>query len=298
MKILVLGSGGQVGSEVMAASWPSGVAAEGLAHANLDISDRDAVQSAITGACPDLVVNAAAYTAVDRAETDSEAAFAINRDGAASVAEACARNAAALIHLSTDYVFDGTVRTPYREDVPMAPLSVYGQSKAEGESAVRHHLDRHVIVRTAWVYGLVGRNFVKTMLSLAETRSELRVVADQQGSPTSASEIADVISVIAGRCAIGPIPWGTYHFAGAGVTTWHGFAEAIFELAAPFGVRAPTIIPIATADYPTAARRPAYSVLDCAKLSSAFGVTPRPWRAALAEMLARHLPARSRRELK
>jgi len=292
MRILVLGSGGQVGSAVMATSWPSGASVEGLTHAKLDISVRGAVQRAIAGARPDLVVNAAAYTAVDRAETEKDTAFAINRDGAASVAEACARTGAALIHLSTDYVFDGTARTPYDEDAVVAPLSVYGHSKAEGESAVRRRLDRHIILRTAWVYGLVGRNFVKTMLSLAETRSELRVVADQQGSPTSADEIAGAIAVIAGRCAIGPIPWGTYHFTGAGVTAWHGFAEAIFELAAPFGVRAPTIIPIATADYPTAAQRPAYSVLDCAKLARAFRVSPRPWRDALAEMLTRHFETR------
>jgi dTDP-4-dehydrorhamnose reductase len=290
MKILVLGSGGQVGSEVMAATWPSGIAVEGLAHAELDIADDRAIQRTIAAARPDLVVNAAAYTAVDRAEAESGAAFSVNRDGAASVAKACARAGAALVHLSTDYVFDGSARTPYDEDATPAPLSVYGRSKADGETAVRGHLDRHIILRTAWVYGPVGRNFVKTMLSLAETRSELRVVADQRGSPTSASEIARAIASI----AVGPVAWGTYHFTGAGVTTWHGFAEAIFELAAPLGVRAPRVIPITSAEYPTAARRPAYSVLDCARIARAFGVTPRPWGDALADMLARYISARPR----
>lgn len=289
MRVLVLGSGGQVGSALLRTTGRDGVAMTGLTHAQLDIADRDAVERAIGASQSDLVVNAAAHTAVDRAESERDAAMRVNRDGAGFVAEACARAGAALVHLSTDYVFDGNARTPYPEDAPTAPLSVYGRSKAEGESAVRARLERHIILRSAWVYGCNGRNFVKTMLELGQNRSELRVVSDQQGSPTSARQTADAIAAIARRIAAGTVPWGTYHFAGTGVTSWHGFAEAIFEIAARNGRRAPRIIPVATADYPTAARRPAYSALDCAKIAGSFGIATRPWREALEQMLACYL---------
>ncbi len=285
MSILVLGSGGMVGSELLRTFRSLGIASTGLARDQLDISEARAVETAIAAARPDLVVNAAAYTAVDRAESERDAAIRVNRDGAAFVAEACARAGAALIHLSTDYVFDGAARAPYREDADTAPLSVYGRSKLEGEIAVRVRLERHIILRTAWVYGLEGRNFMKTVLELAQSRSELRVVSDQQGSPTSAREIAHAIAVIARRVGAGADSWGTYHFAGAGVASWHGFAAAIFGFAARHGVPTPRVIPVASSEYPTAARRPGYSVLDCAKIARDFGLEPRPWRDALEEMV-------------
>jgi dTDP-4-dehydrorhamnose reductase len=294
MSILVLGSGGQIGSELMRTFRRDGVSITGLTHAQLDIANRGAVETAIAASRPDLVVNTAAYTAVDRAESDRNVALRVNRDGPAFVAEACTRVGAALIHLSTDYVFDGNARTPYKEDAAPAPVSVYGHSKVEGEIAVRARLENHIILRTAWVYGLEGRNFMKTMLELAQSRSELRVVSDRWGSPTSAREIAHAIAAMARRMSTGDALWGTYHFAGAGVTSWHGYAEAIFEFAARSGLSRPHVIPIASSDYPAAARRPAYSALDCAKITRNFGLEPRPWRDALEEMLACYLDQRLR----
>jgi dTDP-4-dehydrorhamnose reductase len=292
MRILVLGSAGQVGAELLRTVPREGVAVSGLTHEQLDIADREAVATVIAASRPDLVVNAAAYTAVDRAESDRETAVRVNRDGAGFVAEACARAGATLIYLSTDYVFDGKARTPYREDAAPAPLSVYGRSKLDGETAVRARLEHHIILRTAWVYGLDGRNFMKTMLELARSQSELRVVSDQHGSPTSAREIAHAVAAIAGRMGAGADHWGTYHVAGAGVTSWHGFAEAIFEFAARYGLPRPRVIPIASSEFPAAARRPVYSGLDCAKIARDFGLEPKAWRHALEEMLASYLDQR------
>src|SRR5439155_17347627 len=186
---------------------------------------------------------------------------------------------------STDYVFDGKKHGPYREDDPVNPLGVYGRSKEAGDRAIREALAEHVILRTAWVYSAHGHNFVKTMLRLAGERPVLRVVADQTGSPTSAADIATAIVTVVRRVAAGRRQRGTYHFTGAGAVTWHGFAEAIFEMAAPWRGPPPRVEPIATADYPTPARRPANSVLDCRRIGEAFGVVPRPWREALAEVI-------------
>jgi dTDP-4-dehydrorhamnose reductase len=182
-------------------------------------------------------------------------------------------------------VFDGTKDGPYREDDPVAPLGVYGESKEAGDRAVREALPEHVILRTAWVYAAHGRNFVNTMLRLAGEHPVLRVVADQTGSPTAAADIAVAIAVVTQQTAAGNRRWGTYHFAGGGAVTWHGFAEAIFAEAAPWRGPPPRVEPITTADYPTPARRPANSVLDCTKIGDAFGITPRPWRAALADVI-------------
>src|SRR5207237_6952913 len=183
---------------------------------------------------PDIVINAAAYTAVDRAEREAEAAFAVNATGPALLAAACKAAAIPLIHISTDYVFDGSKEGPYREDDPVNPLGAYGRSKAAGDRAVRAALAEHVILRTAWVYSAHGHNFVRTMLRLASERPVLRVVADQIGSPTSAADIAAAIGTIVQQIAGGKAGWGTYHFAGAGAVTWHGFAAAILELASPW----------------------------------------------------------------
>ncbi|MBV9828167.1 MAG: dTDP-4-dehydrorhamnose reductase [Alphaproteobacteria bacterium] len=286
MKLLITGAGGQVGHALRQLPWPSGDEALAYDRSGLDIADREAVFARITANRPDLVINAAAYTAVDRAETEPEAADAGNRAGPANLAAACHERGIPLIHISTDYVFDGSKTGPYREDDPVSPLGVYGTTKEAGDRAVRETLPQHVIVRTAWVYSAYGHNFVKTMLRLASERPVLRVVADQTGSPTSAADIAAAIAAIAAQLKAGKSRWGTYHFAGGGAVTWHGFAEAIFELAAPQRGASPQVDAITTADYPTPARRPANSVLACDRIAEAFSITPRPWRTMLADVIA------------
>jgi len=233
---------------------------------------------------PDAVINAAAYTAVDRAESEVEAAFAVNRDGPANLARACERAGISLIHISTDYVFDGSKQGAYVEGDPVSPLGVYGESKLAGEEAVRTLCPKHLILRTSWVFSAHGNNFVKTMLRLGAEREELGVVADQFGKPTSAAEIA--------RLILDTLPdtegkWGTYHLAQPDAVSWHGFAEAIFDAAKRQGIvmKVEQVQPISTADYPTPARRPANSELDCRLLKSVFGVTIRGWRESLAEVI-------------
>ncbi|MGE5271302.1 MAG: dTDP-4-dehydrorhamnose reductase, partial [Thiohalocapsa sp.] len=232
------------------------------------------------------LVNAAAYTAVDRAESETDKAWAGNCTGPLNLAAVCEEAAIPLIHLSTDYVFDGSKQGAYREDDPVKPLGIYGQTKEAGERAVRGLAARHMILRTAWVYSAHGSNFVKTMLRLAADRPVLRVVADQVGSPTSAADIAAAIGTVIAAIAAGNTSWGTYHFAGAGAVSWHGFAEAIFEAARPWRGEPPRIEAITTAEYPTPARRPANSVLDCQRIGAAFRIVPRPWQQAVAEAVA------------
>jgi dTDP-4-dehydrorhamnose reductase len=285
MKVLVLGAGGQVGRELRRYSWSAETRLVAFDRFCLDITLREAVFATIANERPDIVVNAAAYTAVDRAESEPDAAWAANCAGPANIAASCRESGIPLIHISTDYAFDGTKSGPYREDDPVNPLGVYGASKEAGERTVREALREHVILRTAWVYSMHGHNFVKTMLRLAEERPVLRVVADQTGSPTGAADIADAIARIAQHVRDGDAAWGTYHFVGAGAVTWHGFAEAIFDLASRWRGSPPRVDPITTADYPTPARRPANSVLDCSRIAAAFGIEPRPWRAALAEVI-------------
>jgi dTDP-4-dehydrorhamnose reductase len=285
MKLLVLGAAGQVGRELCRLAWPDGTTISAVDRAEVEIADRDAVFAAVERDRPDIVINAAAYTAVDRAESEPEAAWAANCTGPANLAAACGGAAIPLIHLSTDYVFDGTKPGPYREEDPVNPLGVYGKSKEAGDRAVREALPEHVILRTAWLYSAHGHNFVKTMLRLGEERPVLRVVADQTGSPTSAADVAGAIRAIVQQIRSGNSRWGTYHFAGAGAVTWHGFAEAIFELAAPWRGPPPLVEAIATAEYPTPARRPANSMLDCTRTGDAFGIVPRPWREALTEVI-------------
>ncbi|MGE5270300.1 MAG: dTDP-4-dehydrorhamnose reductase, partial [Thiohalocapsa sp.] len=234
MKLLILGAGGQVGHELCRRAWPQSYRIAAFTHAELDIARREAVAAAVPREAPDVVVNAAAYTAVDRAESETDRAWAGNCTGPLNLAAACRDAGIPLVHLSTDYVFDGSKEGPYREDDAVRPLGAYGQSKEAGERAVRGLLPQHVILRTAWVYSAHGNNFVKTMLRLADGRPVLRVVADQVGSPTSAADIAAAIARIVRQIAAGEARWGTYNFAGAGAVSWHGFAEAIFELAAPW----------------------------------------------------------------
>ena len=285
MKLLVLGAGGQVGRELCRLRWPNGYSLVALDRPGIDIADRQAVFGLVDRERPDCVINAAAYTAVDRAESEPDAAWAANCKGPANLAAVCAEAEIPLVHLSTDYVFDGTKTGPYREEDPVNPLGVYGKSKEAGDRAIREALPEHVILRTAWVYSAHGHNFVKTMLRLGAERPVLRVVVDQTGSPTSAADIAAAIRDIVRHIEAGKPRWGTYHFAGAGAVTWHGFAEAIFAEAAPWRGPPPRVEAIATSEYPTPARRPANSVLDCAKIGEAYGIAPRPWRHALAEVI-------------
>jgi dTDP-4-dehydrorhamnose reductase len=284
----VFGAGGQVGRHLLELSSASGRTMIGLAHSEADICDAQTVSAAIAEHSPTCIVNAAAYTAVDRAETERERAFAVNRDGARFVAEAAARANLPLIHLSTDYVFDGTRRVPYREDDLVNPQGSYGLSKEAGERAVRGAHDRHLILRTAWVYGPFGTNFVKTMLRLGCERDELRVVDDQTGCPTSTEDLAGAILSLAGKveeCSFSG--WGTYHYVGADTVTWYSFAAMIFTEAARFNCKVPRVRPISTAEFPTVAPRPAYSVLDTAKLETTFGIKPRPLRDGLIATLER-----------
>ena len=258
--MLVFGAAGQVGREVTALAAARGADPVGLTRTEVDITDVDAVAQAIASAGPRLIVNCAAYTAVDRAESEPELAMAINATGAGVLAQAADRAGIPILHISTDYVFDGSQPGAYREDDPIAPLGVYGRTKAEGEALVRT-VPRHVILRTAWVYGQYGNNFLKTMLRLAAERDRLRVVADQRGCPTATLDIADaILAVDAALQDTGPSvtdKFGTYHFAGAGATTWHGFAQAIIAHQAEYSGKRPPVDPITTVDFPTPARRPA-----------------------------------------
>jgi dTDP-4-dehydrorhamnose reductase len=285
VNILVFGAGGQVGHEVGRAAWPASWHVAALDRAAADITQPRSVEEAFARERPDLVVNLAAYTAVDRAESEPDAAWAANETGARHVARRCAAAKTPLVHLSTDYVFDGSKAGPYREDDPVNPIGVYGRSKEAGEHAVREALAGHVILRTAWIFGSHGGNFVKTMLRLGAERPELRVVADQRGSPTAAADIAAALVAIARQVAEGAAAWGTFHFAGAGATSWHGFAEAIFDAAAARGRPRPRVAAIGTADYPTAARRPANSVLDCGRIARQYGIAAPDWRPALEAVL-------------
>jgi dTDP-4-dehydrorhamnose reductase len=281
-RILVIGRSGQLARALAEATWPAGIALASLSRAEIDLARPAGVAAAVAAEKPDLVINAAAYTAVDKAESEPELAFAVNRDGPAALAEACLALGAPLIHVSTDYVFDGAKRGPYVEEDPVHPVSVYGASKEAGESAIRARLPAHVILRTAWVYAPQGQNFVRTMLRLGRERPEIRVVDDQVGCPTAAAELARAVAAAALGLLAGGRGYGTFHFCGAGETSWFGFAQAIFELA---GGPRPRLVPIPTAGYPTPARRPANSVLDSAKFARLYGVTARPWRESLARCL-------------
>ncbi len=283
MKLLITGAKGQLGTELVRQATEHACIAVDCDE--LDITDAGAVSAFAAEAKPDVIINAAAWTAVDRAEENIGAAFAVNRDGPAHLAGACARLGVPLIHVSTDYVFDGSKQGAWVEDDPIAPLGVYGASKAAGEAMVREHCPQHLILRTSWVFSAHGNNFVKTMLRLGREREQLGVVADQFGKPTAASELARVILAI--------LPdmgghWGTYHLAQPEATHWHGFAEAIFDEARRQGMalRIRQLDAIATSDYPTLAQRPANSELLCKKLESTFGITIRPWRESLVEVVA------------
>jgi dTDP-4-dehydrorhamnose reductase len=275
--ILILGGGGQLGLEIERLAIARAVALTALTRASLDICDRPAIDAAISRFNPSLVVNAAAYTNVDKAESEPALAHHVNAEGAGILAEACARSDIPLIHVSTDYVFDGMKPTAYVEDDPVEPLGVYGASKLAGERLVRQHAERHVIIRTSWLYGEFGHNFLKTILRLARERDELRIVADQQGCPTCTRDLASAILHLAPRVTSTDAPWGTYHFAGEGITTWFDFASHIVSVQAPITNREPKVTAITTADFPTAARRPINSALNCEKFQRQFDYQPRQW---------------------
>lgn len=285
MSLLITGAGGQVGRELALRLAAGDVA---LDRAALDLTDAAAVAAALAHHRPRVVINAAAYTAVDKAEQEPAAAHAINATAVAHLAAACATVGAVLIHLSTDYVFDGTATTPYTDDQPAAPLGVYGASKWAGEQALRAALPQHLILRVSWVFGRFGHNFVKTMLRVGQDRDVLKVVADQHGGPTAAADIADTLMSLARRAALGEsLPWGTYHYAGQPFVSWHGFAEAIFAEAVAAGVlhRAPQVQAISTAEYPTPAQRPAQSSLDMQRSVDQLGLQPPDWRASLHTLM-------------
>jgi dTDP-4-dehydrorhamnose reductase len=261
-----------------------GVLADGSRCEVADFDDPGSLGALVARIAPDVVVNAAAYTAVDRAETEPASAFRANAEAPAVIAAACADRGATLVHYSTDYVFDGSGSRAYREDDPTAPLGVYGASKLAGEQAIRASGARHLILRTAWVYAAHGKNFLRTMLRLAAERDELRVVADQVGTPTPASLIADVTAQVLRRA---PPRAGTWHLTARGQTSWHGFAEAIVRGAHARGLldRVPRVVPITTADYPTPAARPAWSVLDIGRLQREFEIRLPTWQDGLGDVL-------------
>ena len=275
-RVLIAGGSGQVGSALLE-SVPPGVAVHAPSSAEMDICRRSGVGAVVGSLAPDLVINAAAYTQVENAEDESELAMAVNGAGAGNLAAACAASGCPLIHLSTDYVFDGRLQRPYREDDATAPLNVYGRSKLAGERAVRAALDRHLILRVSWVFSATGSNFVKTMLGLSD-RDEVRVVADQHGTPCGAAGIAAAVWRIAGRLAEEPA-FGTYHFATAPPATWCEFAETVYAArreADPAGPT-PKVVAISTSAWPTRARRPRNSVLDASRLADDYGVSPPDW---------------------
>jgi dTDP-4-dehydrorhamnose reductase len=278
--ILLTGAGGQVGGELASLLAAHGeiVATD---RATLDLADADAVVAAVRGAKPALIVNAGAYTAVDVAEKEAALAHAVNARAPGILAEEAKRLGAVLVHYSTDYVFDGAATTPYDEDAPTAPQNVYGASKLEGERAIAASGARALVFRTSWVYGLTGRNFLLTIRRLAAERDELRIVADQTGVPnwSRALAAATVRVVAAGPSALAERT-GIYHLSSTGATTWYEFARAIVG-----DVATPRVVPIATADYPTPARRPAYGVLATAKFERTFGFALPHWRDALADCL-------------
>jgi dTDP-4-dehydrorhamnose reductase len=291
--ILLTGGGGQVGTEFQRRA-PEGFEIVAPGRDRLDLADPDAIAALVASRPWACVINSGAYTAVDKAESDPVTAWKVNALAPAAFAWATAQAGVPLIQLSTDYVFDGSKPSPYLEDDPVGPVSVYGASKEAGEQAVRTGNPRHVILRTAWVVSPHGGNFIKTMLRLAETRDRLTVVDDQHGCPTSAADIAEALAVIAARLAKdAEAPAGTYHFVNSGEATWCGFAREIFRLAEAKGRTIPTVEGIPTSGYPTPARRPANSRLDTAKLTRDFGVEPRSWRTAVSEVVETLLAGQS-----
>ncbi len=277
-KILITGAQGQLAYELEQLAQHSVIA---LTRAQLDITQYDAVQKAVDTYQPDVVINTAAYTKVDAAEHNSEQAYAVNCLGAKNIALACEKNQIPLLHLSTDYIFDGSKNTPYLETDPASPINIYGKTKWQGEEAVRSHCEKHIILRVSAVFGQHGQNFVKTILRLAQEKETLRVVADQTMCPTPARAIAEALFTI-----ITMPRWGTYHYCGLPAVTWYDFAKRIVQLAKeqmPLHIK--ELEPITTADFPTAAKRPACSVLDCTQFEKNFGPIRPHWELGLKNVI-------------
>ncbi|MGO4683091.1 dTDP-4-dehydrorhamnose reductase [Hyphomicrobium sp. 2TAF46] len=285
---LIIGKSGQVSSSLAGLLGGEGYRVVTAGRPEIDLRDLQSVRRAILAARPKVVVNAAAYTAVDKAEDEPDVAFAVNATGAEAAAKAAAEIGAAIIHFSTDYVFDGSKRAPYAETDAVSPIGVYGRSKLEGEERVAAANPKHIILRTAWVFSPFGSNFAKTMLRLGSERPEIKVVDDQRGNPTYAPDLAELVSKLL-PLASAPAPdqriFGTFHAVNHGETTWFGFAKAILEGAARRGGCEVTVLPIGTRDYPTKAERPAYSVLSTDKLRAVTGFELRPWTQALSDCL-------------
>jgi dTDP-4-dehydrorhamnose reductase len=290
MRVAVTGSKGQVATSLLERAGPK-LEVIAVGRPEFDLTDRTAVLAGLEAARPEVIINGAAYTAVDKAEAEEALALRVNGEGAGHVAEAAARLGVPLLHLSTDYVFDGALDRPYREDDPTGPSGAYGRSKLAGEKLVSARCQHSVILRTAWVYSPFGANFVRTMLRLNETRDEVGVVSDQRGNPTSALDIADSLIAIAARVKDdrSPALRGIFHMTGSGEGTWADFAETVFREAEARGRRSTRVKRIPTADYPTPARRPANSRLDNEKLARVYGFRLPDWHRSVEDCCARLL---------
>jgi len=291
MKLLIIGSKGQLGSELVRKCKRNDFSFLALDLPEFNITDPSQVEKTLAVFKPSIVFNASAYTNVDKAETDLAIAFSVNSDGPANLAIYCDKNRIPIIHISTDYVFDGSKGQAYTESDPVSPLGVYGKSKEEGESKLRSILKQHIILRTSWLYGAYGNNFLKTMLRLGNEKKIIKVVSDQYGCPTCAADLAEAVVDISKQITQNPKNfWGTYHYCGLGITTWHKFAKAIFEIAGQYqNYKVSSVEAITTAQYPTRTKRPAFSALDCNLINKNFGITQKPWQGSLKKTIERIL---------
>lgn len=295
MRVLIIGCSGQVGSEIQRellnslAFEPYDFEILCATRKELDLSENNTIPDFLESRSPNFIINATAYTAVDKSESEEMLAFNINNSAVGEMAKYCNRNQSKMLHISTDYVFDGNGKMPYKESDAVGPIGVYGRSKLAGENTIREVLDQHIILRTSWVFGVNGTNFVKTMLELSRLKNELSVVADQFGGPTSARAIAQAIARIIIYLAKNEEAnhWGTYHFSGYPFVSWFEFAKEVFDRAISIGLidNQPIVKPIGSLEYPSPAARPKNSRLDCSKLKNIFGIEPDDWKGSLSLML-------------
>jgi dTDP-4-dehydrorhamnose reductase len=291
MKLLIIGSKGQLGSELVIECKRNDFSFLALDLPEFNITDPSQVKKTLADFKPSIVINASAYTNVDMAETEPEIAYTVNSDGPANLAVSCDKNRIPIIHISTDYVFDGSKGQPYAESDPVSPLGIYGKSKEKGENKLRSILKQHIILRTSWLYSAYGNNFVKTMLKLGKEKEIIKVVSDQYGCPTCAADLAEAVVDISKQITQNfKIAWGTYHYCGLGITTWHEFAKAIFEIASQYQIyKVSSVEAITTAQYPTKTKRPAFSALDCDLFKKHFGINIKPWQESLEKTIERIL---------